>query len=186
MGAKSQKAGAAWEDSVLIECKREFSRLRARVERRKPGLRVLSSSRGVLRCVADGEPTVDFGGVLAGGRAIFFDTKTTSNPDRFAFNLVEDKQLEFLAANAAMGSLTFLYVLQARAEGHRRRRWLLPVDDRARIAAMAHKRSHELLVNETRESLRWDGLPNVLEVLPGQTFVDALLRLAPWWAKEAA
>ena len=178
MGKKQQKAGADWEQVVIEECDQEWRRGRAKVERRKPGMNILRSlGRGRFECVHAKDRTVDFEGVLKGGVAIRFDAKRTQDPDRFDFALVSDEQLERMANLAAMGGVAFLYVLHAPSPLARRHRWLLPVSDMARIAGVAHKRSRELLVNETRESVRWDALGEELEVKPSETWLDAALRL---------
>lgn len=178
MGKKQQKAGADWEKAVIEECELEQRRGRARVERRKPGMNILKSlGRGRFECVHAKDRTVDFEGVLEGGLAVRFDTKRTQNADRFDFSLISDEQLERMANLAMLGGVAFLYVLQMPSAAVRRHRWILPVNEQARVAGVAHRRSRELLVNETRESIRWDALGEEFEVLPSETWLDAFLRL---------
>lgn len=188
MGAKSQTSGATWEKAIVAECAREFARARATIERRTPPMAILKAlGRGRFECVHAKLATVDFIGVM-GGRAVAFDAKHSQTATRFDFASVRDGQLEYLARYARCGGVAFLYVLSSPTDGRSQTRWVLPVCARARIAGIAHARSHEALVGADMDvSVRFDALDAAMQVAAHETWVDAVCRLeATWWAKGVA
>ena len=174
---------------IRAELEREYRLGRASVERRKPPMNIVGKGKGgVFPCRHGGKGVVDFEGTLLPGRSVKFDAKHTQVATRFDFKGVSDEQLEYMARHARCGAITFLYVLSDPTDGRAQTRWVIPVCERARIAGIAHARSHEALIApDLPVSVRFDELDPAMQVHTSESWVDAVLRLdVAWWAKEAA
>lgn len=73
----------------------------------------LRDGRGrIVGAKVDQKATVDFLGVLAGGRAVAFDAKENREASRFPLDARWGHEVEFLRAVAAAGGITFLVIEQ--------------------------------------------------------------------------
>lgn len=137
--------------------------------------------------VVPGPPqALDFLGVLAGGRLVMFDAKSTGNATRFDFSHITDEQLRRARRYARLGAAVFFHV--ERRHPLFRRDWhILPVDPSGAIAGIWHKRcSGEMPPGaEQRESIGWSDA-EAWRVRGGEMWLDAWVRLVGDEARTAA
>ena len=91
-----------------------------------------------------GKSTVDFAGVLNGGRHVAFDAKDCAEK-RIALDRLQPHQIEHLEEISLHGALAFVLV-----RFERQRVWMVPVEA-WRWAVEAHRAGHEVWV----DGLRW-------------------------------
>ncbi len=111
---ESQASGKAWEQALEGWHGMYKARGMAFVQHRGPPTKVINR-----RLVTVGKGPTDYGGLLAGGRAVDFDAKTTTAP-RWGFVLLKPHQADHLGQVSALGGVAFV-ALQT-SEGS----WVVP------------------------------------------------------------
>lgn len=127
-GKLKTKRGNALE--AFLEDQRAALFPRVDYEKRPNPLRVLGTdptNPAYMRCVRVKASGVDFDGTLDGGRAVYFEAKSTDSATRFDFKLISDDQLALMARRAKMGAACFIYV-RASAIGIEGQDYILPVN----------------------------------------------------------
>lgn len=177
--ARAQADGAEWEAHITQQCELLAMERRALVTKiGNPWQIVGCLDRDAQRFeVVPGPPqALDYQGVIAGGRAVYLEAKSTGHATRFDFSLIADSQIERAAAAARHGALVLLLV-ERRHELMRRDHHVFPVDAHGRIAGVAHKRCVGLEPGErTGESINWQ-LAAAWKMRAGETWLDAAARL---------
>jgi recombination protein U len=64
----------------------------------------------IVNAFYEAKSTVDFTGVVRGGKSIAFDAKSTMNKQLFNLGMIEDHQYDYLSMHAALGGHSFLLV----------------------------------------------------------------------------
>jgi penicillin-binding protein-related factor A (putative recombinase) len=185
MGKKSQAHGAAFEKRLGMQINLLRRTRKAAIRRVKPPMSIVGKQHnGVFPCRHSGEHTVDYEGTLAGGRAVYFDAKSSSGKVSFSFSGVRDSQIDYLAEHARMGALCFL-VVERTISPRERAEYVLPVCGKGRIAGVAHKRSLEVLESATRESVKWSELDEGgWRAAASETWADVVARQGDLWLGE--
>lgn len=174
-GKASVEQGKDLESALTDQCDMLRRYGRADVEKKTNPLRIIRplDARQFV-CVKTKSETVDFNGTIKGGRAVYFEAKSTRQADRFPFALVGDAQIDFMRRHAALDGIAFLYA----ASLTHGREYVLPVDSVGRIGLVVHKRCADLFNGgRTRESIRWDAMRDEWRVRPGEVWLDTVQRL---------
>lgn len=174
-GKENVDQGRDLETTLKEQCELLRARGRCDVTKKSNPLRILRPlGDGKFVCVKTSAETVDFNGTLAGGRAIYFEAKSTVNRVRFPFSMLRDEQIDFMRRHAELGGLTFVYVASLELG----RDYVLPVDGVGRIAGTFHKRcaAESQQPQKPRESIRWDEMAR-WSLVAGETWHDAVERL---------
>lgn len=176
---KAQARGAAFEQELeqLHDLLRRQGK--ADVRRMKAPVNLIGSlGRGQFRAVLNGEPHVDFEGVMAGGQAVCFDAKHVERGASFAFSQVRDNQVDYLRDRARFGALSFVLVRCEGEVGRRGRDYIIPVDAEGRLAGQAHARSLKLLGQEVEaKSIKWQTLERMDFLVRATSWADQLVSL---------
>lgn len=108
-----------------------------------------------MRCVRTKASGVDFDGTLDGGRAVYFEAKSTGVGTRFDLKLISDDQLALMARRAKLGAACFIYV-RATSIGLDGQDFILPVNAEGKVCGyLPH---HGLLAPLGDKSISWAAL----------------------------
>lgn len=108
-----------------------------------------------MRCIRIKASGVDFDGTLEGGRAVYFEAKSTGVGTRFDLKLISDDQLALMTRRAKLGAACFLYV-RATSLGLYGQDFILPVSAEGRVAGYLPHQS--LLAPLGDKSIPWGEL----------------------------
>lgn len=106
--SRNTRAGSQWEARLQWWHNLYLQQGRAYITKRGPPITFLEAPRnGVARCRVEGQGPADYGGVLAGGRAVEFEAKCTT-ADRWRLELVKEHQGQALQVAHELGALVFV------------------------------------------------------------------------------
>lgn len=80
------------------------------VHKRPTPVRILSTKGGRVTGFLESPSTVDFNGILQGGRAISFEAKEVRNNDRFPLSNIHEHQVEHLRKCHELGGVAFVLI----------------------------------------------------------------------------
>lgn len=150
-------------------------------ERSNPFSAIRMMENGHFECFRTASESVDFEGTLQGGRAVYFDCKSSSK-DAFVFSNVNPNQVHYLSSHASLGAICFIYARQnyTKSSGLPSfRDFILPVLGNGTIGGMWHKNA-PIIFKPHEEKIRESVAFNLLEkysVHRLESWLDAVLRL---------
>jgi recombination protein U len=107
--------GMAFEN--LINLANEFYKRNniAIIDKIATPMKVIRRSKGnyrseIVSAFFEKKSTVDYGGMILGGRSLAFEAKSTQNKTLFRIDMLEQHQKEFLLRQSEMGGIAFVLV----------------------------------------------------------------------------
>jgi recombination protein U len=114
--ANKANLGRGFEELILFACQQYKAQRLAMIEKIHTPWTVIRAGKEIVSAYPKEKSTVDFAGVIAGGRAIAFEAKSTENKTSFPFKNIGQEQFEYLDDFHYSGGIAFFLIEFSRHE----------------------------------------------------------------------